>query len=368
MPVQGVKIETTFVRCILWALLALLASCSSDTSEEVEPDKAENNTFLMFSFTVPKSSDTYENYFDIDRGDYRVYFFAYDPTNEDHERENTELLMRFVPTEIVKEESTSSITYTVKGEVPQSFLNTTAFKVVLLMNWGSYPEVAVGGTTISKLCEDAQGIFSAADKFILDTSNLIPFYGLQEYSGISITEGTTTQLKQSISLLRAVAKVEVVFYSEAEEEEYTPLTDVTLHRYNAQGYCAPANTYLWADYDPDNSSPTVHLVGDRNDTDEKSIPLTMTQERVWGETSQYETWSIYLPEYSNQGTDFYSYLTFTYGDGTETTIYFAPDISLNSNCYDIIRNYLYCFYVYRTDELETRSGRGNGRSHLQISR
>lgn len=69
------------------------------------------------------------------------------------------------------------------------------------------------------------------------------------------------------------------------------LDEVTLHRYNGTGYCAPKDTYRSPEGDPElYYTDEVHLVGDANDAEVKSLSL---------EQPQPGRFVAYIPEYRN---------------------------------------------------------------------
>ena len=89
------------------------------------------------------------------------------------------------------------------------------FKIMICSHW---PDTSVidnaiaGSTTIDDICHAMASVFDTLPGFMLDLENghLMPFFGIRSYSGISILPETTT-LPESITLLRAMAKVEIIF-------------------------------------------------------------------------------------------------------------------------------------------------------------
>ncbi len=345
-------------------LLGGLTSCS-DVYDDIESGKFDSKSHLVLTFVTPNDDTStrsavedpdgyeagidYENTVNIDEGDYKIYFFTYDSSTKDAGT----LIAEFEPESITQSSTSSTTTYTVTGDVPETLMNVSNFRVVMLANWGWwYQNVEEGVTTIDDLCEGGNSTFYADKKFIIDQNNLIPFYGVQEYSGVTFTYGTTTTLSTPVSLLRALAKVEVILTSDSDVEEFD---NVSIVNYNAQGYCAPWQVYTAADYDtdasknpdtdfwPDEWVTDLHLVGEANDTGTKTQVFT----KVSGTTQ--DTWRIYLPEYNNMSED-YSYITLTI-DGEPYEIYFADyedgvtDNTETSNRYNLKRNNLYRYYV-----------------------
>ncbi len=339
---------------LLLAALAALPSCvyeHYDASSSPDGSVAVELTVRTRSVTsdthIYEEGSAWENYIDIAGGDYRIYFFTNDRDDAsatDDSGRNT-LIAEFVPTELTSVNGAYYTRYTISGKAGDDIAAHSDFKVVVLANWGRYPTVTAGETTIDALVEGDNTTFSAETFFNgVDADHLIPFFGVREYSGVEWKEGWRTTLIGDISLLRAIAKVEVVM---SEDSEIDGFDDVSIVRYNSEGYCAPKGVYLRADYDHDyiweqDFTDNVHLVGGRNSTGGGSAPLSRQP------VSGPDVWTIHLPEYDNTslGSD-PSFIKVTV-DGTDHEIHFAnyTDGETSSNAdYDILRNCLYRFYV-----------------------
>ncbi len=367
----------------IWQALLMVApmvcvSCVTEGYDEkpVAEANAVSVALTLQTRAATSTSETYEegteweNYIDMTSGDYCLYFFTSDKDDESTEK-NT-LIAEFLPTDILSLDGAYA-TYYVSGEVDEAITAYSDFKVVVLANWGgNYPETTAGVTTIDELVEGQYTTYSAFvdqyDTALMPSSSLhIPFFGIHEYTDVTWTAGRKTNLDGDITLLRALAKVEIVFVNDDVEDE-SSFSDVTIHRYNATGYCAPAGVYVQADYDhnyvwDDDFTDEIHLLNGANDTEEKTISFVKTQERVVDEASgavtQYEVWTAYVPEYDNttnagETGDDYSYMSLYYG-AAEYNVYFANytegkttayDEDGNTNDrYDIYRNYLYRYNV-----------------------
>ncbi|MCD8206660.1 MAG: hypothetical protein LUD72_01845 [Bacteroidales bacterium] len=363
MKIKGIPLEISAspLFLLLPALLLLTTSCKYDSYDAV-PQTGDGMAVELSIMTraITSSSKTYEvgsqweNYIDIAGGDYKIYFFTNDKDDAaatDDSGRNT-LIAEFQPTEMTAVEGSTYTQYTLSGHVGDDIAAYSGFKVVALANWGTYPTVTAGTTTIYALVESESSTFSA-ETFLsgVDADHLIPFYGVREYSNVEWKEGWRTTLEGDITLLRALAKVEVVM---SEDSDIDSFDDVSIVRYNESGYCAPAGVYLKGDYDhgswEEDFADGVHLVGDRNITSGGSAPLI----RQSDPTS--DIWTIYIPEYANlsaAGTaaEDYSYLQVNFDgdtDNADTRIYFAnyEDGETTSTAdYDIFRNCLYRFYV-----------------------
>ena len=248
------------------------------------------------------------------------------------------------------------ILYQVEGDVPEELMpqsETMDFKIVVLGNWDTYQEPVAGTTTIADICNDTQnGTFGCfTDNFELSKpGKLIPFYGVHEYKGITFKDGEIVILAAPVTLLRAMAKVEVLL-----DEGDWEFESVTLCRYNSNGYCAPKDVDSQDDYGQGDNLATdylssLHLVNDANDTDEKELSLTKISNASSGVK---ETWIAYLPEYQNKGVDNdFSYIKVRVsGEDTDRIIYFATYTNgetdnADANRMDIQRNNIYRFRVH----------------------
>ncbi len=397
------KIGQRYIRKMLVAGIfpvLLLTGCMGDEGDCTQTNRLNGKSYLALTFVTPNDGTAtraagsttsatraaandpdgyeegigYEDYINLAGGDYKIYFFSYNPNdaNDTNEQKGGTLTAEFKPESTTSTSDGTTTTYTITGSVPEALLTETDFRVVMLANWGWwYPGVTEGETTIDDLCEGTNTTFNAFKKFVIDADNLIPFYGVQEYTNVTFTSGTTTTLGTPISLLRAVAKVEVILTPDESVDDdgnansnINEFSNVSIVNYNNQGYCAPWGVYTAADYDTEmNNNPSsgnwdkewvdgLHLVGGTNDTGSKSQDFTNISRHSYnidGTTGTYDTWRIYLPEYNNMGDD-YCYIQ-VYVDGDPFTIYFADytdGIIANtetSNRYNLKRNNLYRFYV-----------------------
>lgn len=282
-----------------------------------------------------EAGSKYENYINFDDKDsYRIYFF--DTENQ--------YIARFTPSKTVMTEATNYTLYSVEGEIPETVLqhainNAMDFKIVVLANWKSYEEPKAG-EALETICNADWAQFNILESFALNEKNLIPFYGVNEYTDVPVQYGGTITLKESIPLLRAMAKVEVILNKEGElNTEEMSFSDVTLQGYNSKGYCAPLNgTYS------QNGHIGLHLVGDKNEDNaiENSVPFLRTQS-----DNKKETWIAYVPEYDNTDNDNAAYIELHSDIQTEAfVIHFADDqTDIASTSFDITRNHLYRFNV-----------------------
>ncbi len=342
-----IKIGMTHTRHF-WLLSTglLLASCINDTYVDGIEDPAEGIGMKMTIRTRASGGDEFENSIDIEGGDYRVYIF----TNEAAEQRDNTLIAEFDPASVVPVNGAGYRTYIISGKVGWDIAGHSGFKVVFIANWGRYPKVTEGVTTIDDIVEGDSATFAMPGGSMPSANMRMPFYGVREYSDINWNSGSTQTLNGDITLLRAVAKVEVILESGAD---VASIDTVTVENCNPEGYCAPGGVYAKDDYDRDGTDggkffTALHLVGDRNSDAQVTLPCTMTT-NADGE----EAWVGYMAEHRNDGAD-YSTVSVTI-DGTPYTVYFGnyrdgtctayADGGDTSDRLDIHRNCLYRFRI-----------------------
>lgn len=357
----------------LSTLLCVFVSCGKDSDVPDTPDVPSGGEMTLdIGFKVParataeryEDGETDENYIDIANGNYRIYFF--DGENK--------FIARFEPSGFITTEGSNYCQYNVLGKAPDALAeHSDFFKMVVLANWPQYDDANMNTeeTTIADICNAAWAQYDcltdgktnptaiALNPFAADPSErkFMPFYGVHEYSNVTFKPGVATILDDPVTLLRAMAKVEVIL----ETDDYFDLSfsSLKINRYNAKGYCAPKDVFKQSDYDHNGSYDNdyvhmLHLVGDANDANEKE--LSFRKVNRWDEDGKrYEKWTAYLPEYQNIGADnAYSSIKAKFdiqqADDTPHTIYFAnysggKTDNSNGNRLNIERNNIYRFKV-----------------------
>ncbi len=356
---------------ILMLLILSFVSCADDTEEYAV--QAETPT-VSVGITVRtrarasvaggyEAGSEYESYIDVERGDYRIYFFD----------GNDKYIAKFEPGGFSITDEDGYTSYSLLGEVSQKIVNNAEhFKIVILANWGTgnYAkdgDLIAGVTTISDICEPDNaanpnhGMFELPTDFGLSADNLLPFYGVREYKNKQFQSGVATMLNgEPITLLRALAKVEVILQLDEGSNEEATFSDVRICNYNDRGYCAPYGVTSQGDYNfgklSDDYVKNLHLVNAANDGGYKEKQFLKVQERS-GDNTKKEKWIAYLPEYDNSGDD-YSYIEVKLNENGKENgpykIYFADytgGFTDNApvNRYDIKRNSLYRFKVRLKD-------------------
>lgn len=286
---------------------------------------------------ITENGTDWENYIDFnDENQYRIYFFD--------SEENT-FIARFTPSEVRMGIANQYILYTLEGDVPEALIPESGsmdFKIVVLGNWKVYTDPEAGKTKIEDICTDQEkGTFDCfTDGFELGWTKRIPFYGVHEYHGISFADGEMVILAEPVTMLRAMAKVEVML-----EADDLSLENVSIYRYNRKGYCAPKRVESQEDYEV-GKPLDLHLVGGVNAPVEEKLPLTKDGTGKW---------IAYLPEYRNIGVDDYSYIEVKFtsdaDDDEPRKIYFATYTNgttdnVNTKRMDIERNTIYRFAVH----------------------
>jgi len=287
-----------------------VSSCVYDDLPE-EPEGPKGESYLNIALSVPLSDvanegsranggyqdgDTYENYIDIDNFDYRIYFFD----------EQKKLIAQFVPVGFDVVNGTDYREYKIYGFTPEQLIGQSTFKVMVAANWHNYPTVTPGETSIDDICNADISQFEHLTNFELSPKErrLIPFYGIRRYENVKFEKGKRTDLGEAVTMLRAMAKVEVVL----DVEQDVSFTDVSLQGYNERGYCAPQGVYSQTDYDHEKDWDkdylrSLHLVNN-GQNDAGAAERTLQFMRLNKKTAdKKETWIAYIPEYRNLADD-----------------------------------------------------------------
>lgn len=362
----GYLITGTWMFCLLWTL----ASCSREAAENPDVPSGGEAT-LNIGFKIPtraaaegyEDGETDENYIDIAGGNYRIYFFD----------TNDKFIASFDPSGFITADGNDYRQYNVLGKAPDALVKHSSFKMVVLTNWPEYPEdnanttLTAGRTTIANICDaswaqydcltDGNETNPASVALDPDAGRLMPFYGVHAYSNVTFKPGVATILSEPVTLLRAMAKVEVIL--QTDDDSDLSFSSLKINRYNATGYCAPKDVFHQDSYDhngswADDYTQNLHLVGDQNDDKEKELSFRCVQQ--WDENrKRYEKWTAYLPEYRNtEAGDAYSSIKAKFNiqlaDDDPYTIYFAEydggkTDNSDANRLNIERNNIYRFTV-----------------------
>jgi len=295
----------------------LMSSCIYDYGEDEPEVNTEidpvvgSDRILNISLAVPladvaptapapgyQEGDAYENYIDIQNNGYRIYFFGTD----------NKLIQELDPMGFFAVDSEKYRKYEILGRVPDKLVpedvdQPASFKVMVLANWTQYPAVTPGETTIDALCNACESQFPHLTNFVLSPRDrdkrLIPLYGIRQFDNVKFEKGKRITLDDPITMLRAMAKVEVIL----DVDQDLSLKGVKLRGYNDVGYCAPNGVYSQTDYDHGGNWDAdyvhrLHLVGGKNDVGATSKTLDFRCLNT-KESDKKETWIAYIPEYRN---------------------------------------------------------------------
>lgn len=339
-----------YLTIVLAALL--LSACHSIMDDEVCADQpSDTTTPVQIGFTLttgdvssrvteePEAGTRYENYIDIEGGDFRILLF--DATDDTY-------LTTFEPTSIRPADNTEyPQTYYVEGELSETYDNN--FKLVVLANWGNYPELSAT-STIESVCSDAASIFTYTAPFTPSATQRIPMYGVKLCTA-TLRPDLLTDLGQ-VDLLRAMAKIEVKCSAEGFE-----LSGVKLHRYNTKGYCAPTGVYddTKTDWNYDEDEVCLHEV---------HIPVNSVSTSQLDFEPTADGFIAYVPEFDNttntaERTYIEVSLIHTDDKSTvnleETNIYFCLYDEENgmptpNTDFNIVRNHWYKYDITNVDD------------------
>ena len=340
-----------YLTIVLAALL--LGACHSIMDDEVCADQpSDTTTPVQIGFTLTtgdvssraitegeEAGTGYENYIDIEDGDFRILLF--DATNDTY-------LTTFEPTSIRPTDNTEyPQTYYVEGELSETYDNN--FKLVVLANWGNYPELSAT-STIESVCSDAASIFTYTAPFTPSATQRIPMYGVKLCTA-TLRPDLLTDLGQ-VDLLRAMAKIEVKCSAEGFE-----LSGVKLHRYNTKGYCAPTGVYddTKTDWNYDEDEVCQHEV---------HIPVNSVSTSQLDFEPTADGFIAYVPEFdntTNTAERTYIEVSLIHTDDKspvnleETNIYFClydeeNGMPTQNTDFDIVRNHWYKYDITNVDD------------------
>lgn len=252
------------------SLLLLGWSASSCTTEEFKDQINSGTGVPTLGISIGVSGPTraatdgtfepgadLENYLEIQKNDYRIYFFSED--NKYIATFNPDLKAEFSG-ETTPVYGVETYYYSFEGKVPAGV--GTKFKLVVFANWGKYPEenpdatfkLVKGETSLTELVthEDAQfkHLSSPGEGNWLSKEDhrLIPFYGVRYYD-LSTLKGIKDYIKDgklignvkvdlsgdyALPIIRAMARVEVIL-----NNKHASFSKVEMTRVNDKGFNSP---------------------------------------------------------------------------------------------------------------------------------
>ena len=278
----------------------------------------------------------YENYIDIDGGDFRFLFF-----DKDNRYTGTFDVTNIEP---LSETSTSK-RYYVAGNVAKSLIDGKELKVVALANWRTYDyesTLTVGSTTIDDVCSQIytyDAVLPEGED--LSAANIMPLYGVTNL--MTLTPSTTNRVDLGqINLLRALAKIEVIRAADGLE-----LESVRLQYFNTSGYNAPLRVYtqdqyVHGDYGKDYTAAPSIVPG--AETPNGTADRSKLRPFVKAGTDR---WVLYVPEFDNinETPSRRARLLLRFKYMNQDDVVEFKDYSDGGKAFDIMRNYWYRFTV-----------------------
>ncbi len=294
-----------------------LTSCSSDIDEDLLQNNSAKSTRLSFTLTAEDmtragtrtrvAGTTEENSITS----CAIYLF----TNEAEDGTDTYIATFKEETFSTPQDLSSySVTEDLSDEIKEKLEEMdNGFKIVVLANWGTYPTLTEGTTTLKSICEDATNSTFTNAPTTFETVPSIPFYGVLECSDITFADKGITNLG-TVSMIRAYAKIIIKGPSvtrsnnyEADLEEVS-INGATIYGMNSSGYCAP----LYYSDTSSGGSAVVHIPGSVSTNATISMYCQSWESSTYdsdnGETSGTGTWVAYVPEYATTTTN--NYITF----------------------------------------------------------
>ena len=295
--------DTSLKKALLWAAfltLSLLPGACRGSGYDEASGKGEAR--IVVSFSLPAgydgtpSADGYEegtaaeNLIDVENACRVLFFSVHNIYLGSLERQA-----------VASMDGERYRLYSLSGIPPEDL--PSDFKIMIAANWpdmSAIDNAVVGATSIDDICHNAFSRFEAPEGFFLDPEqgSLMPMFGIHSYEGVTAAPGTT-ELKEPVTMLRALAKVEVRFDGDTEEG----MPQVALCGFNTAGYCAPVAVYDQNDYgqgtDWENDYlHRLHLTtpDNNNDADAASRRILLTPQT---DGAGYSVWTVYIPEYRN---------------------------------------------------------------------
>lgn len=193
------------------------------------------------------SGEGYENYIDVENKDYRLYLF--DANNKlIHAVPESDMNMLPTPTLSTNGSKTYELSFQVaKTQIEEAGLNPDkcVFKLLMLANWHQYPTIEKRASITQLMTSaEARREYKIPAAATLTADDRIPVFGINQFGVIRLDPEWRTQLG-TIHLLRAYSKIEVY----DSETTTTPISEVTLTRYNRYSYCGPLlNEWFESEY------------------------------------------------------------------------------------------------------------------------
>ncbi len=287
----------------------------------------------------------YENYIDIDGGDFRVALFATDDSWLTTVHPSAITIAPVTAGEIGSKRY--SLEIKLDKSVAESINAAAGLKVVILSNWRhEYPAIG-DGMKLGDLFEQAAEIaYTSLPGARLTADDKIPMFGVTQFSDVHLIPDVASLLG-NIHLLRALAKVEVF------DDRFTKfnITSARLTRHTTGAAPMPRGVthqdhYVKGNYAGDYVKYPSFPAAWGADRHISDTPVDLEFEPESG------AWVIYVPEFDNTSASAVAArieLTF---DGLQNPDYLdfkyysdAPAGSKDGDAFDILRNNIYRFTV-----------------------
>lgn len=305
---------------LLTILCIITTSCVTDGVMDSCPDtntspKLVKDARINFSLTFPSNTATRA----IDNGivdertidNVHVYTFQQDKFIEEIEY-------------VVIDGKDGDISRNIDGILKETYTDKAPMEFVVIVN---AENKGVSNTLINKGDSKAtlykKLIFNFDNK--KDWSKNIPMWGVGEIKSLTVGDNNFG----SLDLIRAVSKVNVTVDGGQGIKDFE-ITEIQLHKYNTQGYCAPLAE----------NSPSIP-------TSSKISTGYLTSGTLNGTAGNSFENKFYIPEHKNIGVDNSKQLELIIkakvkGQNKDYTIEFKDD---NGNIFDVYRNNIYVFNI-----------------------
>lgn len=343
-------------------------------------DNVEGSSRAPYNGTYDRGA-AYENYIDIAGGDFRVALFTAD--KDDPKADNGTLICVAENPDIVPVESgIGSKRYLLNFRIPvedHDLIHGRSIRLVMLANWGNYPDLSADGLTLAGLYDSAATCaitysnsetgtnFRRYPGYPLTVADKIPLFGVCQYDDVELQLEWATMLSKPLHLLRSLAKVEVWPAEGAVE-----MTEVCLTRHIPVTMPMPKGVMHQDDY-VTNSYDTDYGPGPSIPDGAQPVVTPLQLHKVTDADGANPHFYVYVPEYPNiadgkvRPDQDRSQIRIIYADGNHFDLDFAYYTSSSDGSpstidtskgtaghFDILRNYWYRFEISKDRKIEVQ--------------
>ena len=244
---------------------------------------------IIYDTPQLENGTVWENYVNLDGGDYLFYLFNGDGVFCECLTVNSII-------------ASDNNTYIVTADVKEKYKD---FTIVALANWRTnawdmlsggycYPLLISGISKIQEIWNSTAGVRvydAAKSSFMPSSTSLIPMYGAKTYSLNNSSYNTAEVNLGTLYLIRSLAKIDVY----VSQSSGIMLEEVKLNRYSNCFHCAPVGLTSMDDQWDQATGTTLNINKDWESFSPSSLDF------VWIEDEGL--YRLYVPEYPNLSND-----------------------------------------------------------------